>query len=133
MKKFLKFLGSPLFIGCGAVVLALLLYANWKQVETARGIKAKIGSLSDQANSLQQKSSDLLSTINSLKQAGATEKLAREQLNLKEPGEFVYSFAPQETGGGAAGAGGSGGQATTGGDTTPNPEKWYNYFFRGGS
>ncbi len=133
MKKFLNFLKSPWFVVPGVLVLGALLYVNWQQVKQSRGIQAQINSLNEQADALQQKNTDLLSTINSLKQVGATQKLAREQLNLKQPGEFVYSFAPQEAGSGDGSGVGSGGTSSGGGDTTPNPEKWYNYFFRPGS
>src|ERR1700722_17768630 len=111
MKKFFNILRSPLFIVGGLLVLGALLYVNWEQVKHSRAITAQINSLNDQADSLQQKNQELLTTINSLKQTGATEKLAREQLNLKQPGEFVYSFAPQEAGsssGSGVDSGGSG-------------------------
>ena len=138
MKKFLAVIQSKWFIACGVVVLALLVTADWKQIQQAREVQAQINGLADQANSLEQKNRDLLSTLSALKGAGAAEAQARQQLNLKKPGEFVYSFAPQPSQGESvlgADTVGSGSATQTGGDAPglSNPQKWYNYFFRQGS
>jgi cell division protein FtsB len=137
VKKFLAIAQSRWFIGCGLIVLALLVTADWRQVQQTRSIQARISGLTDQANSLQQKNQDLLSTLSTLKSAGAAEEQARQQLNLKQPGEFVYSFAPQQAQvanpfGVPVSISGSGSSSGDSQDA-PNPQKWYNYFFRAGS
>ena len=132
MKKFLQVVQNRWFIAGGILVLGLLALADWRQVQHTQGIQKQINQLTQQAGDLQQKNADLLGTIDMLKSGGAAEKQAREQLNMKKPGEFVYSFAPQQQPG-AVGASGSGADSKSNGSDVPNAQRWYNYFFRPGS
>ena len=84
MKKFLAVIQSKWFIACGVVVLALLVTADWKQIQQAREVQAQINGLADQANSLEQKNRDLLSTLSALKGAGAAEAAGAPAAQLEE-------------------------------------------------
>lgn len=125
MKKNLhKILGSlPVVILLGLI----LVYMGYGQIQNwlkKRSINREIQQLTQQAESLEQKNSQISDSLSFLNSQNYKEKIAREQLNLKKEGELVfdtvvnpnYSLQTKV-------------QSPTTEISTSNPRKWYNYFF----
>jgi cell division protein FtsB len=106
----------------GLLILALFL-ADWKyrQWASENSVLKQKRDLEQQANSLEQKNDELSQSLQYLNSDSFKESVAREQLNLKKPGEQVYTFVDAPQTGQVLGA-------TT--EQPSNPKKWLDYFFR---
>jgi len=115
------FFSQKIVIIC-LVLLALFLgNLKYRQYQESKGIEKEKNDLQKQAQSLDQKNQDLNKSLKYLSSLGSKEKVAREQLNLKKPGEIIYSFSdPQATTS----------QAQENIKSTPldNLQKWWKYF-----
>ncbi len=112
------------FIIFGSLFFIFLAVIETRQFLEERGIEKEKQGLQQQADELSKKNSDLQSSIAYLQTNDYKEKTAREQLNLRKDGEFVYSFSNQNVDGTGAAQG-----STAASDEISNPHKWWNYFF----
>lgn len=117
-----RLLKSRLVLGGLLLLLAALAANEYKQYTRRRAIEKEIQSIIAQGEALQAKNRQLSDSLNYLNTDSYKERLAREQLNLKKPGEIVVNFSnlkarPQN----------SDAQAQNG--PKQNAAKWWNYFF----
>jgi len=117
---------NKIFLVLGPVVLIFVGSVVFRQYQERRAVQREISELSGQAQTLQQKNSDLKNLLAYLQTSDYKQKAARQQLDLKRDGEVVYTFAAQDSGDASV----SPGSAAAGGPTEiSNPRKWWNYFF----
>ncbi|MBL8030036.1 MAG: septum formation initiator family protein [Candidatus Doudnabacteria bacterium] len=64
-------------------------YIQYKQSQAVEGEKQKILA---QIDSLQKKNTEIATSLEYFRSESFKQKVAREQLNLKKPGELVYGF-----------------------------------------
>jgi len=104
------------------LIILLAFLADWKYRQWAgeKLIQAQKQSLQQEADALQKKNNELSQSLQYLNSDSFKESVARQQLNLKKPGEQVYSFAD-------AGQTGQPQNQSSAGQS--NAKKWLNYFF----
>jgi hypothetical protein len=73
-------------------VLAIAGSLEWQQIRERRAINQEIAAMEAQERELQQRNTDLQSSLELLQNQSHQEKLAREQLGLQKPGEIVIQF-----------------------------------------
>lgn len=117
-----RLLKSRLFLGGLLLLLAALAANEYKQYRQRLAIEKEIQSIIAQGEALQAKNRQLSDSLNYLNTDSYKERLAREQLNLKKPGEIVVNFAnlkaqPQNA------------EAQAQNSPKQNAVKWWNYFF----
>lgn len=114
-------LSSKITIVGLVILLAFLGDWKYKQWSSEKLIQKQKLDLQQQADVLQKKNNELSQSLQYLNSDTFKESVARQQLNLKKPGEQVYTFvdAPQNS------------QALIAGsqNSTSNAKKWLDYFF----
>ncbi|MEF8847415.1 MAG: septum formation initiator family protein [Candidatus Paceibacterota bacterium] len=73
------------------VLLGLLGYSNWQIFQRRREVKAELKQLNRKIDALKQEEATIQATLNE-KDDYVVEEIAREQLNLKKPGEKVIDI-----------------------------------------
>lgn len=113
-------LSSKITIAGLLILLAFL--SNWKYRQWAgeKLITRQKQELQQQADVLQKKNNDLNQSLQYLNSGSFKESVARQQLNLKKPGEQVYTFVD------AAQTAQPQNQAS---QQPSNAQKWLDYFF----
>jgi cell division protein FtsB len=123
-KNFHQIFGSlPVVILLGLT----LSYMGYGQVQNwlkKRSINHEIEQLTQQAENLEQKNSQISESLAFLNSQNYKEKIAREQLNLKKDGELVFDTAVNPNYSSQTKDEGFAEEATV-----SNPRKWYNFFF----
>lgn len=92
-------------------------YIQFRQNQLVEGEKQKIQS---QIEALEKKNKEIASSLSYFKSEGFKQRVAREQLNLKQPDEQVFSFREAR---GAAGA-----APAEVPKNVSNPIKWLKFF-----
>lgn len=95
---------SPLTVFGGILILGIvvaLTIANIKMYHRKQLLNAKIETLEQKITTTKNKNSDLGEMIQQEHNDAYTEKIAREELDLQQPGEKVFSFitTPKENNG----------------------------------
>ena len=86
------------FIGVLAlIILMFLLTSNSKLSERKEELSSRISSLSEEIQVLEKENQELKAGISQISQDSYLEKKAREQFNLKKPGEEVVAFIKEES------------------------------------
>lgn len=98
------------------VLLSISQYHQWK---SRQKIQHQIDSLKTEAKAVEEKNGQLEDSLKYLSSTSATERLARQQMNLKKPGEIAVVFMPSKDTGVTA--------AET--KKQSNIRAWWNYFF----
>jgi cell division protein FtsB len=104
------------------LLILLVFLGNWKYKQWAgeKLIQQQKQELQQQADALQKKNNELSQSLQYLNSDSFKESVARQQLNLKKPGEQVYTFVDAS----------QSGQVQSQGSKGPsNVEKWFEYFF----
>ena len=84
------------FLGLVVVILiALLGYSNWKMFQKRREVKSELKQLDRKVEALQEEKATIQASINKDDQE-VVENIAREQMNLKKPGEKVIDIKKPE-------------------------------------
>ncbi len=125
MSKLRLLLSNKFFAAFLALVLVLMVGAEYKQYRQRSAVQKEIESLQQQASQIEQKNQDLQALISNLGSEQYKEQAAREQLGLKKDGEIVYSFGQSQPAVREQGGSSQNSQA----DAQTNPQKWWNYFF----
>lgn len=73
------------------VLLGLLGYSNWRIFNKRREVKAELNQLKRKIDALEQEKATIKAKLNE-EDDYMTEEIAREQLNLKKPGEKVIDI-----------------------------------------
>lgn len=154
MRKFFRKLQNKWFLTIGSILLLFLVVILARDFGQKYSIEKEIKDLSAQQQDLQKNNQDLQDFIAYLKTDSYKQTAAREQLNLQNPGEVVYSFAdgqqnsvPAAPGGAAqptapgqqpnpflAAAESQSQKPATSTNKTfqPNFSKWWSYLFKDG-
>ncbi len=147
MSKFWKKINAAPYVLLLSVVLVVVIFLLARQFKTKHTIDKEVAELKKQADSLQKNNNELQGFISYFQTDSYKEKVAREQLSVKKPGEVVYSFSGES--GTSTGSGTSGqvlGSTDSANDPASidqilaasagvaakpqsNPVKWWNYFF----
>jgi cell division protein FtsB len=117
---------NRIFVGLAMIAVVALATVEIRQLRIQLQVQSEIAELTRQAELLQKENTELQKLSDYLKTEDYVEKAAREQLNKKREGEYVYSFS--ET------------QPSTESEIilnqnsnpvspTSNPYKWWGYFF----
>ncbi len=113
---------SPLTYAAAVAVVAGLGALGWARLQQHNrqaAVDAEAGRLKQQVDDLGHQNAQLEQSLSYFSSPEFREKLARQQLNMKRPGEIVFSFpktdAPSASRAKTAGPG--------------NVEKWVRYFF----
>lgn len=125
MKKFRELLKNKWFVASIAALLIFFLVSGFNQLKQKRAVDKEIEALKAQSEELRRSNKEMEDLVAYFSTENYKEKAAREQMNLKKEGEFVYSFAAQDALSGQT----SMQEGETGEAQTPNPLKWWNYFF----
>lgn len=96
MSKIRELVRNKWFVFGGSVLILLLLLVEVRQFRQRYQIQKEIKSLQEQADQLNKNNQELQSMLSYLRTDEYKERAAREQLNLKKEGEFVFSFAEPE-------------------------------------
>ncbi|MBU6447391.1 septum formation initiator family protein [Patescibacteria group bacterium] len=154
MPKFFRKLQNKWFLTIGSIFLLFLIVVLARNFQQRYSIEKEIKDLSSQQQDLQKNNQDLQDFIAYLKTDSYKQTAAREQLNLQNPGEVVYSFADGQQSA-VPGAQNSATQPTAPGQQAnpflaaaesqsqpqasstqqkfqPNFSKWWSYLFRDG-
>ena len=70
---------------------------QYKRYQESATIKAQITALKAEAGSIEEKNKELEDSLKYLTSTGATERLAKQQMNLEREGEIPVVFLPQES------------------------------------
>lgn len=73
------------------VLLGLLGYSNWQMFQRRREVKAELKQLNRKIDALEDEKAAIQASINE-KDDYMVEEIAREQMNLKKPGEKVINI-----------------------------------------
>ncbi len=73
------------------VVLGLLGYSNWQMFQRRREVKAELKQLNRKIDALEDEKAAIQASINE-EDDYMVEEIAREQMNLKKPGEKVINI-----------------------------------------
>jgi cell division protein FtsB len=104
-----------------AGMLLLVMGVTAKLLVQKRAVDNEIALLQARATDIHKSNQELSELIKYLNTTEYTEREAREKLNLKKDGEIVVGLpSDKETDGQVAG---------TVTQNSPNPQKWFNYFF----
>ncbi len=96
-KHSLQTIFSLSFIGVLAlIILVFLLVSNSKLGQRKEDLNSRISSLSSEIQDLERENQELKAGISQISQDSYLEKKAREQFNLKKPGEEVVAFIKEE-------------------------------------
>ncbi len=117
-----KILSSKITIFFLASLLLFFGVIKFRQLEKQKAIREEKNKLIEQENSLKKRNEDLLGTLAKLNSDSYKERVAREELNLKREGEFVYNFSSVEQSNNEK-------PKTSFQKGESNPVKWWNYFF----
>ncbi len=117
-----KILSSKITIFFLASLLLFFGALKFRQLEKQKAIREEKNKLIEQENSLKKRNEDLLGTLANLNSDSYKERVAREELNLKREGEFVYNFSNIEESSNEK-------PKTSFQPGESNPVKWWNYFF----
>lgn len=98
------------------VLLSISEYHQWK---SRQKVQRQIDSLKSEAKMVEEKNGQLEDSLKYLSSTSATERLARQQMNLKKPGEIAVVFMPSKD---AA-------VSTFETKKQSNIRAWWNYFF----
>jgi cell division protein FtsB len=122
---------NRIFFAAAIVVLLVFVVLDARQYRAHKEVNDEIHSLQEQESQLNQQNDDLQNLVANWQEDAPdnTNKAARQQLNLQQPGEKVYSFAPQ--------ANAVAQNAAVVAQANPSPDqpgvsnvhKWWNYFF----
>ncbi len=119
--KRVPLVGNKVFIAvllASAAVLVSLQLAQWKK---RAAIEKEVASLQQEARELEQRNSEISDSLAFLGTTSATERIARQQLNMKKEGEIVVNFGePNETQG----------VPVTQIEKISNKQLWLDYFFK---
>jgi len=77
------------------VLIGLLGYSNWQMFQKRRDVKAELKQLDRKLNALQEEKATIQVSINQ-EDDQVVEEIAREQMNLKKPGEKVIDIKKPE-------------------------------------
>ena len=94
-----SFQGIIISLAIVAVILSavgFLLYSNWKTNQRRADLNERIESLKNEVKNLEEKKKELESSADQSLGEDYLEKVAREQLNLKKPGEQVVTVITPE-------------------------------------
>lgn len=122
---------NKIFFAAAIVILIVFVVLDARQYQQHKEVADEIQSLQNQANQLNQQNNQLQSLVTNW-QADApdnTAEAAREQLNLQEPGEKVYSFAPQTSAVAQDAAAVAAANPSPDQSGSSDAHKWWNYFF----
>ncbi len=96
-KYSLQTIFSLSFIGLLALtILIFLLVSNSKLSQRKENLNSRINSLNSEIQALEKENQELKAGISQISQDSYLEKKAREQFNLKKPGEEVVAFIKEE-------------------------------------
>ncbi len=70
---------------------------QYKRYQESATIKAQITALKAEAGNIEEKNKELEDSLKYLTSTGATERLAKQQMNLEREGEITVVFLPQES------------------------------------
>lgn len=98
------------------VLLSVSQYHQWRSREK---IQHQIDSLKSEAKTVEEKNGQLEDSLKYLSSTSATERLARQQMNLKKPGEIAVVFMPSK----------DAGVVTSETKRQSNVRAWWEYFF----
>ncbi len=118
-----------LIVFLALVVLGIFAYSISKENAQKKQVEQEIATLRQQASSIQKENMALADRISYLSSEEYQKMQAKDKLNLQSPGENVVIIAPRN----ATSNGSSQGMKTNGNanvDNSPNPQKWWNYFFK---
>jgi len=73
------------------VLIGLLGYSNWRMFQKRREVKAELRQLDRKIDALKQEKASIQASLNE-NNGYMIEEIAREQLNLKKPGEKVIDI-----------------------------------------
>lgn len=96
MSKFLTLTRTKGFIIIAALVFLGLLVVEYNQVTKMRKVQKEIDELVKQEEYYNKLNEQMKDSISSYDSQFYKEKVAREELNLKKPGEQVYSYTTTE-------------------------------------
>ena len=113
-----KWLNSRWVLVILIIVLLCLIALELNQWRKRRQIQQEIDQIVKQQQELEQKNSDLATSLNLLNTKDYKERIAREQLNLKKEGEIVVNFSQAENRAGTPAL-----------SAESNAHKWWRYFF----
>lgn len=86
------------FIGFLAlIILIFLIVSNSKLTDRKETLGSRIEFLTRKTQSLEEENQELKAGISEISQESYLEKKAREQFNLKKPGEEVVAFIKEES------------------------------------
>lgn len=108
---------AVLLLVLAALVLGSIQFAQWKK---RAAIEQEVAALKQEAEQLEKRNKEISDSLAFLGRAGATERIARQQLNLKKEGEIVVNFGDepmQEQ------------EVQTGEQEPKNAALWWEYFF----
>lgn len=100
--------------------LSFLGFSQYKQWQQRQKINAQIRSLKEEANAVEEKNKQLEDSLQYLSSSGASERLARQQMNMKKEGEIPVVFVPNQ----------SSESSTVAEPKLKNWQLWWNYFFK---
>lgn len=125
MRKFKDLLKNRWFVAGAVALLLFFLVSEYGQLRQRYSVNKEIQALKNQSDELRRTNKEMQDLIAYFNTDDYKEKSAREQMNLKKEGEFVYSFAAQDDLNQQS--------QTTKQEATEaeqsNPAKWWNYFF----
>ena len=126
MLKLQKIVRNKWVVGVALLAVVALATVEIRQLRKHLQVQKEIAELTRQAELLQKENEDLQKLSNYLKTEDYVEKAAREQLNKKRDGEYVYSFAEPEN---VQAVETVQTQQTIETSNLSNPQKWWKYFF----
>jgi len=85
------FLGVVVF-----AAIAFLISSNWKIYQKKAGLGEKVSEMKDESEVLERKNLELKENLNYIQSGEYLEKMAREQLDMKKPGEEVIVIQKQK-------------------------------------
>lgn len=92
---------------------------QYKRYKVRASLDVQINSLKAEASSVEEKNKDLEDSLKYLSSVGATERLAKQQMNLERTGEIPVVFLPAEEK-----------VVTTGSSPTLHWRAWWEYLFK---
>lgn len=118
-RKTITFISNRFVVVLLVGSLVLLSVSQYHQWKSRQKVQRQIDSLKSEAKLVEEKNGQLEDSLKYLSSTSATERLARQQMNLKKPGEIAVVFMPSKD---AA-------VTTTETKKQSNVRAWWDYFF----
>ncbi len=118
-RKSITFISNRFVVVLLLASLVLLSTTRYKQYRQSKKVEAQIASLQSESRLVEEKNQQLENSLQYLSSESASERLARQQMNLKRNGEIAVVFLPS----------GPTNKTEEQKSNASNFRLWWNYFF----